>query len=235
MKHELSAIETQYLKAHATSDKLFQRARQLIPGGITHDIRYLTPFPLYIERARGTRKWAVDGQELVDYWMGHGALFLGHLHPEVVRDELAGLGVQVDDQPGHAENGLGPGHAAGLGVDKGCCHLVVGPVGPDRDSQGHELVHGGDENRLRLVGAGHAVLRSMARRCGYLTRASLATAIVSASPCVMCAKLIINSGVTHVFYRKAYRDPSGVEVLQQGGVVPVLYDRWMSAWRNGAS
>ncbi len=57
---------------------------------------------------------------------------------------------------------------------------------------------------------------------------------VSASPCVMCAKLIINSGVTHVFYRKAYRDPSGVEVLQQGGVVPVLYDRWMHAWRNGA-
>jgi len=56
---------------------------------------------------------------------------------------------------------------------------------------------------------------------------------VSASPCVMCAKLIINSGVTHVFYRKAYRDPSGVEVLQQGGVVPVLYDRWISAWRNG--
>src|SRR2546427_370801 len=38
---------------------------------------------------------------------------------------------------------------------------------------------------------------------------------VSASPCVMCAKLIINSGVTHVFYRKAYRDPSGVEVLQR--------------------
>jgi len=57
---------------------------------------------------------------------------------------------------------------------------------------------------------------------------------VSASPCVMCAKLIINSGVSHVFYRKAYRDPSGAEVLQQGGVVPVLYDRWMSAWRNGA-
>src|SRR3989449_949469 len=45
---------------------------------------------------------------------------------------------------------------------------------------------------------------------------------ISASPCVMCAKLIINSGVTHVFYRKAYRDPSGIEVLQQGGVVPPL-------------
>ena len=54
---------------------------------------------------------------------------------------------------------------------------------------------------------------------------------VSASPCVMCAKLIINSGVTHVFYRKAYRDPSGIEVLQQGGVVPVAYDRWVKEWR----
>jgi len=54
---------------------------------------------------------------------------------------------------------------------------------------------------------------------------------ISASPCVMCAKLIINSGVTHVFYRKAYRDPSGIEVLQQGDVVPVLYDRWVREWR----
>ena len=54
---------------------------------------------------------------------------------------------------------------------------------------------------------------------------------VSASPCVMCAKLMINSGVSHVFYRKAYRDPSGIEVLQEGGVTPVPYDRWQGEWR----
>jgi dCMP deaminase len=54
---------------------------------------------------------------------------------------------------------------------------------------------------------------------------------VSASPCVMCAKLIINSGVTHVFYRKAYRDPSGIEVLAGGGVATVQYDRWVNEWR----
>src|SRR5438093_277230 len=41
---------------------------------------------------------------------------------------------------------------------------------------------------------------------------------LTASPCVMCAKLIINSGVTHVFYRKAYRDPSGLAVLPHAGV-----------------
>jgi len=54
---------------------------------------------------------------------------------------------------------------------------------------------------------------------------------ISASPCVMCAKLIINAGVSHVFYRKAYRDPSGIEVLQRGGVVPVPYERWVREWR----
>ena len=54
---------------------------------------------------------------------------------------------------------------------------------------------------------------------------------ITNSPCVMCAKLMINSGVTHVFFRRAYRDPSGVELLTQAGVVPVLYDRWEKEWR----
>jgi dCMP deaminase len=54
---------------------------------------------------------------------------------------------------------------------------------------------------------------------------------VSNSPCVMCAKLIINSGVTHVFYRRIYRDPSGIELLASVGVTPVAYTRWETAWR----
>ncbi len=53
----------------------------------------------------------------------------------------------------------------------------------------------------------------------------------SSSPCLMCAKLIINSGVTHVYFRHAYRDPSGVELLASAAVTPVLYDRWTDAWR----
>lgn len=54
---------------------------------------------------------------------------------------------------------------------------------------------------------------------------------VTNSPCVMCAKLMINSGVTHVFYRMAYRDPSGIELLANAGVTPVLYNRWKDEWR----
>jgi dCMP deaminase len=54
---------------------------------------------------------------------------------------------------------------------------------------------------------------------------------VTNSPCVMCAKLVINSGVTHVFYRQAYRDPSGVELLVTAGVVPVHYHELERRWR----
>lgn len=54
---------------------------------------------------------------------------------------------------------------------------------------------------------------------------------VTDSPCVMCAKLMINSGITHVFFRRPYRDPSGIELLQSAGVTPVHYDQWEQAWR----
>lgn len=54
---------------------------------------------------------------------------------------------------------------------------------------------------------------------------------VSASPCVMCAKMIINTNVGRVYYREAYRDPAGLDVLRQGGVEVIHYDRWRDLWR----
>ncbi len=62
----------------------YAKAREIFPGGVTHDTRYVRPHPLSITRAAGGRKWDVDGNEYVDYFGGHGALILGHAHPEVV-------------------------------------------------------------------------------------------------------------------------------------------------------
>ena len=72
-----------FRQANPRSAALSQEAGRVIAGAVTHDIRHLRPFPIYVERAQGTRKWTVDGQELIDYWMGHGALFLGHGHPVI--------------------------------------------------------------------------------------------------------------------------------------------------------
>ena len=45
----------------------------------------MEPFPVYITHARGAYKWDVDGHKLVDYFVGHGALLLGHSPHDVVR------------------------------------------------------------------------------------------------------------------------------------------------------
>ncbi len=77
-------IETAYREKFAGSAKLYERGRSLFPNGVTHDGRYLEPFPVYVERAAGSKKFDVDGNEIVDFWMGHGSLLLGHSHPAVV-------------------------------------------------------------------------------------------------------------------------------------------------------
>ncbi len=80
----LSGIQSAFAGKFPGSQRLYERACKLFPNGVTHDARYLEPFPIYVDRAVGSRKWDVDGNELVDYWMGHGALLLGHSHPAVV-------------------------------------------------------------------------------------------------------------------------------------------------------
>jgi dCMP deaminase len=56
-------------------------------------------------------------------------------------------------------------------------------------------------------------------------------AFITASPCIMCAKLMVQAKVSHVFFRDAYRDPAGLEVLERAGVVTVHYVRWKDSWR----
>jgi len=66
------------------SRQLAERAARVIPRLVTHDGRHMLPFPIYVERAKGSRKWDVDGHEYVDYAGGHGALLLGHSHPDIL-------------------------------------------------------------------------------------------------------------------------------------------------------
>jgi hypothetical protein len=42
---------------------------------------------------------------------------------------------------------------------------------------------------------------------------------------------MIQANVAYLFYREAYRDPAGLDVLRRGGVTAVLYTRWRDAWR----
>ena len=78
------------MKSRGTAEslRLFQRALKIFAGGVNHNARYQLPYPISIERAKGSRIWDVDGNEYTDYWIGHMALILGH-SPKPVVEALA--------------------------------------------------------------------------------------------------------------------------------------------------
>jgi glutamate-1-semialdehyde 2,1-aminomutase len=80
----MGAILGEIGRLHPTSARLYARARRFFPSGVTHDSRRFLPLSLYVDRASGSRKWDVDGNEIIDYVMGHGAPILGHAHLAVV-------------------------------------------------------------------------------------------------------------------------------------------------------
>jgi glutamate-1-semialdehyde 2,1-aminomutase len=67
------------------SKVLYERARKVLPAGVSYGIRYFEPYPFYTARARGSKLYDVDGNEYVDYWLGHTALILGHGPTAVIK------------------------------------------------------------------------------------------------------------------------------------------------------
>jgi glutamate-1-semialdehyde 2,1-aminomutase len=69
------------------SDELYQRAQQLIPGGVNSPVRAFRAVgrtPLFIREASGAQIKDVDGNAFIDYVGSWGPMILGHSHPAVI-------------------------------------------------------------------------------------------------------------------------------------------------------
>ncbi len=69
-----------------TSSSLFREAKRLIPGGVNSPVRAFRNVggePFFVQRAKGSHLWDVDGREYIDYVGTWGPAILGHA-PEVV-------------------------------------------------------------------------------------------------------------------------------------------------------
>ncbi len=65
----------------------FQKAQDLLPGGVDSPVRAFRAVggqPLFIQRGEGPYLYDVDGNRYIDYVLSWGPLILGHAHPEVV-------------------------------------------------------------------------------------------------------------------------------------------------------
>jgi len=68
------------------SSELFDKARELMPGGVNSPVRAFTPVggkPLFIQKAEGSKIYDVDGAGYIDYVGSWGPMIAGHAHPKV--------------------------------------------------------------------------------------------------------------------------------------------------------
>lgn len=108
---EASHMDTGGTNSHvspdqSTSGRLHETATGVFPGGVSHNIRYFDPHPIYVESAEGALIRDADGNEYVDYWMNHQTSVLGHAYPDVVEAVRA-----------QAEDGLHYGAPNETGLD----------------------------------------------------------------------------------------------------------------------
>jgi len=75
---------TTFLKRTTTSEETFQRAMKSLPGGVSSNFQAGDPYPIYLERGKGSHVWDVDGTDYRDFHGGFGVNIVGHAHPKIV-------------------------------------------------------------------------------------------------------------------------------------------------------
>jgi glutamate-1-semialdehyde 2,1-aminomutase len=72
-----------YSERTARSQAATDRARAVMPAGVPSSFQAYDPWPIVVKHSAGARMIDVDDNEYVDYDMGFGALFAGHMNPAV--------------------------------------------------------------------------------------------------------------------------------------------------------
>ena len=75
-----------------------------------------------------------------------------------------------------------------------------------------------DENHLTKPYVLHAEANAITKIARSGNNSEGATLYVTDAPCSECSKLIIQSGITKVFYARQYRLTDGIDLLQRAGI-----------------
>lgn len=77
-------MQRDYASKTIKSKRLHQRAKKVLPAGVSYFIRYFEPYPFYVNWAKGSKIKDVDGNVYIDFWMGHYANILGHSPSNII-------------------------------------------------------------------------------------------------------------------------------------------------------
>jgi dCMP deaminase len=91
--------------------------------------------------------------------------------------------------------------------------LQVLGIGYNGNAKG--LSNGCDSEEVGNCGCLHAEINALLKAPGTVERKVM---FVTVAPCIMCAKAIVNSNVSNVYWRQYYRDDAGLKLLFVAGV-----------------
>lgn len=83
--------------------------------------------------------------------------------------------------------------------------------------------------KLELCFAVHAEQNAVIQAARYGINVSGATLYCTHQPCVICAKIIINAGITRVVYKEGYPDEFSLRLFEEAGVKVEKYADLLSA------
>ena len=75
-----------------------------------------------------------------------------------------------------------------------------------------------DENNVTMPYVLHAEANAITKLARSSNNSEGATLYVTASPCIECAKLIIQAGIKRVVYGELYRLEDGIKLLKKAGI-----------------
>lgn len=75
-----------------------------------------------------------------------------------------------------------------------------------------------DDNKITKPYVLHAEANAITKLARSSNNSDGATLYVTASPCIECAKLIIQSGIRRVVYGEQYRLNDGIDLLKRAGI-----------------
>jgi glutamate-1-semialdehyde 2,1-aminomutase len=82
---QIAGEETQkLLDGTPKSAELYERAIKSLPSGVSSNFQVGDPYPIYLERGKGSSVFDVDGHEYKDFHGGFGVNVVGHAHPKIV-------------------------------------------------------------------------------------------------------------------------------------------------------
>ena len=81
-----------------------------------------------------------------------------------------------------------------------------------------------DENGITKPYVLHAEANAITKVAKSSNSSDGSTLYVTASPCIECAKLIIQAGIKRVVYHDEYRITDGLDLLRRAGIEVVKYD-----------